>query len=88
MPRTAKAVKATEYIQDPTDACTEAASRINVVLDLLDDHLDVCRPTAADRAPEAKGGWELSIMREALIGVRNLLHRAARKAAQQEAEVR
>ncbi|HXG57078.1 MAG TPA: hypothetical protein VNJ03_17000 [Vicinamibacterales bacterium] len=64
---------APSYTQNPVDACEEAAQRINVVLGMLRDH--DCR--ADDGAIDGTGGYELSIMADALEAIRNLLQKAA-----------
>jgi hypothetical protein len=57
------------YVPLPTEACTEAAYRLNVVLRLLGDHN--CKD--GDDDGTAEGGYDLSIMRDALEAIRNLL---------------
>ncbi len=66
------------YTASPVDACEEAAQRINVVIKMLGHH--DCKED--DRADDTTGGYDLSILGEALEGIRNMLQASARAASE------
>jgi hypothetical protein len=55
------------------NACQEAAQRINVVVSMLEEHVDNCVPPKSDGHGRGTGGYELSIMRDVLEAIRDLL---------------
>lgn len=66
-------------IDRPEEACREGAWRLNAVMIMLAHHSEhCCRPPGRD-VNEDTGGYELSIMREALTLVRDMLRSAAQQ---------
>ncbi len=63
-----------QYTARPVDACEEAAQRINVVIKMLGQH--DCKED--DSADDSTGGYDLSILGEALAGIRDMLQASAR----------
>ena len=81
--------------RDPIDACSEAAYRLNVVIRLLNEHecgIGGGGDAAAhdDTADEDEGGYDLSVMREALRDIRDMLRLTVRteEAKEQKAGAR
>ena len=67
------------YIQDPADACTEGAGRLNFVLEMLAEHdWSEKDERGKDKASIDKcNGYDVVIIEEQLTAVRDLLYYAA-----------
>ena len=68
------------YIPDPVSACSEAAMRLNVVITLLNEHDCDAQPVEDD--PNDDGGYTISITRNIVRDIRDLLRASVREAEQ------
>lgn len=69
MSDTTATVTAPAYTKGPVDACDEGAYRINFILEMIH--------AAEDPREKDAGGFEYSMIREALAAVRDLLREAS-----------
>jgi hypothetical protein len=75
------------FARTPFDACEETAKRLNVIIEMLNNHdcsVGIGPQRPDDDPTDDNGGYDIAIMREALRDIRDMLRLSARTAAQKQ----